>query len=108
MLEEFNKTFEVEGPFKMIELENAIIRKFGSIQYMFYKQWNETSDYMEETKHPAHYTCGTDFQWEDNNITTDYSNEEKYTTREMALMGLCLDNKNKFKNLVRRVYERNN
>ena len=42
MLEEFNKTFEVEGPFKMIELENAIMKKFGDIQYFYHKAWTYT------------------------------------------------------------------
>jgi len=105
MLEEFNKTFEVEGPFKMMELENAIMKKFGDIQYFYHKAFTYTSDYDYQERHiPEHYTCGCKFEWESNKIHTDYRNEEKYTTREKALMGLCLDNEQKFKGLVRKVY----
>lgn len=106
-----NKFIEVFGlpensEFKMIELENAIMKKFGDIQYHYNKALTYTSDYDYQERHiPEHYTCGCKFEWESNTIHTDYRNEEKYATREMALMGLCLDNKNKFKSLVRKVYD---
>ena len=107
MIKTFIEAFDLpkDSDFKMIELENAIIQKYGSIQYFYNKGWKEISHYNEEIIHPDYFECGTQFEWESNTIHTDYRNEEKYTTREKALMGLCLDNKQEFKGLVRKVYE---
>lgn len=102
MLEEFNKTFEVEGPFKMVELENAIMEKYGSIQYFRYKGWKEVTDYNETIIHPECFECGTDFEWEDNRISTEGTN---YKTREEALQGMLIEYKKKFEKLVKEVYE---
>ena len=107
MLKTFIEVFNLpkDSDFKMIELENAIIQKYGSIQYFYNEGWKEISDYNEEIIHPDYFDCGTYFEWEDNKISTNSENKEKYTTREKALMGLCLDNKQKFKGLVRKIYE---
>lgn len=104
MLNKFNETFNVEGPLKLLELENAIIEKYGSIQYFYNKGWKEISDYNEEIIHPDYFDCGTQFEWEDNKIHTSWENKEKYTSREEALMGLLMDNKRKFRKLVTDVY----
>ena len=111
MLKTFIEAFDLpkDSDFKMIELENAIMKKFGDIQYGYHKAYTYTSDYDYQEQHiPEHYTCGCKFEWETNTIQTDHHNEHNYKTREQALMGLCLDNKSKFKKLVRKVYETNN
>ena len=106
ILEKFNKEFNVQGSLKMVELENAIIDKYGSIQYFKQVPVSWTNDYNQKEEYPLRWECGTDFEWEDNKIHIDYKNI--YSTREESLMGLLLDNKRKFKKLVENVYERNN
>lgn len=76
----FNKHYNVEGPFKFLELQQAIIDKFGNIQFSKFEYDGKTV-----------YTCGTDFEWETNNITCE---DFKYTSTQDALIGLFLDNIN--------------
>ena len=81
MLKEFNNFFGIreDMPFQRTKLENALIEKFGSIQYFKY-----SADEHNETC----YTCGTKFEWEANDIEC---NMFKYYTPDEALMGLFIE-----------------
>ena len=104
MYKKFRETFNLPESTTLLKtaLEEAILKKYGSIQYFYHKEWKEITDYNEEIKHVERYTCGTDFQWEDNKISTDWHSE--YKSPEEALMGLLIEHKNKFKKLVKEVY----
>ena len=53
-MEEFNKLFNVEGPFKRVELEDELIKEFNAIGYQSFNFLGET----------IQYTFGAEFQWE--------------------------------------------
>ena len=105
VLDKFNEEFGLpKGCYIMKEdLEEAIVKKFGSIQYFYHKQVAWTSDYMETQVFPEHYSAGTDFHWECNRISTE---KTYYTSIEEALMGLLIENKKKFKGIVDKVYKK--
>ena len=107
MLKTFIEVFDLPKDigFKMIELENAIMKKFGSIQYFYHKKWTEVTDYQEIIEYPEYYTCGTKFEWECNKICSKYENAKNYKTREEALMGLLIENERKFQTLVQNIYK---
>ena len=104
MLNKFNEIFNVEGPLKLVELENALIDKYGSIQYYKNKSL-DSDDYWWEV--------GTKWEWEDNLISTNFMN--KYLSREDALIGLFLiyaldeysEYQKDFKEILNEVYETN-
>lgn len=104
-LDKFNEEFNIPKGhlFMKDKLEEAIIKKYGSIQYFYHKQVVWTSDYMETQVFPEHYSAGTDFHWEDNRISTE---KTSYISIEEALMGLLIENKKKFKGIVDKVYEK--
>ena len=102
-IDDFNNKFNVSGEFKQIELEDAIIKKFGSIQYHYFKPWKEETDFHEIINHPASYTCGTKYEWGSNEIETNYS--QTYSNRQEALITLLIEHYNQFKSLVNKVYE---
>ena len=104
-LDKFNEEFSLpKGCYIMKEdLEEAIIKKFGNIQYFYHKQEVWTSDYMETQVFPEHYSAGANFYREDNRL---YTKETSYISIEEALMGLLLENKKKFKGIVDKVYKK--
>ncbi len=97
MLNKFNQKFGVSGSFKMIELENAIIEKFGSIQYFRYEPIPNTTFDNRPT-----WDCGTDFEWEDNRLSSECFSCH---SREEALMSLCIEHPHEFKDIVKKVYK---
>ena len=105
ILNKFNDEFGIpRGCYLMKDsLEEAIIKKYGSIQYFYHKKVTLVSDYMEVQEFPEHYSAGTNFFWEDNKISTKGIS---YISIEEALMGLLLENKRKFKGIVNKVYEK--
>lgn len=75
MIKEFNTFFGIreDMPLQRVKLEDALIKKYGSIQY---HQFQTT------------YTIGTKFEWEDNLIECEMG---KYTSPDEALMGLFIE-----------------
>ena len=84
VLNSFNHLFGIPKgtPFKRPEIVNAIIEHFGSIQIMKYDETNVFDQIV-----PKHYTVGTNFHWEYNDLSTS---EEYYTIND-ALMGLFIE-----------------
>ena len=79
MLAKFNKFFGIreDMPLHRVELEDALIKKYGSIQYHMFSFEDKTT-----------YTIGTKFEWEENLITCETG---KYTSPADALMGLFIE-----------------
>lgn len=100
MLSKFNKAFGIpEGtPLKRLELEDALIVTYGDIQYRRCRYFDR--DFFE-------YSLGCDFEWECNNVHSEYRKE--YKTAEEALMGFFLDNRRRklVKQVIKEVYKVN-
>lgn len=79
MIKEFNTFFGIreDMPLQRAKLEDALIRKYGSIQYHQFSFKDKTT-----------YTIGTKFDWEENLIECAMGN---YTSPEDALMGLFIE-----------------
>ena len=103
MINQFNNKFNLPEytPFKRCELENAIMKKYGSIQYFYHKEWTDRSHRFGDTYYPESYTCGTKYCWEANELESD--NDVVCKTPEEALMSLVI--KNNLYKIVEDVYE---
>ena len=103
MINQFNNKFNLPAHtlFKRCELEDVIIKQYGSIQYYYRKQWTDIST---NTKYPETYSCGTQFCWECNEIESDINVICK--SPEEALMNMIITN-NLYK-IVEVVYESTN
>ena len=53
-MEEFNKSFNVEGPLKRVELENELIKEFNAIGYQSFNGLEGSTKYL----------FGVEFEWE--------------------------------------------
>lgn len=96
MLKHFNEKFNVSGSFKRVQLEEALVKKYGELHYFYFKGWLETSDYMERIKHKPAYACRT---------VSAIGTVTPYISMEEALMGLFIENSRRLKGLVKKVYE---
>ena len=81
MLKEFNNFFGIreDMPLQRTKLEDALIKKYGSIQYNRYPAYEDM---------PECYTLGTMFDWEDNIIQSE---THMYFSPDEALMGLFIE-----------------
>ena len=81
MLREFIKIYELPRNtlFKRLELEDALIEKFGDIHY------NKYMNYLEENN-PPRYKVGSDMKWGLYGISTD----SYYDSIEEALLALFI------------------
>lgn len=82
MLDKFNEVFKIpQGtPFKRVELENALVESFGSVQY--FKLGGIS---VQGKFYPVSYEVGTKFEWEYNELSYGDAN-----SCEEALMGLFI------------------
>lgn len=82
MLDEFNEVFKIpQGTsFKRVELENALVENFGSVQY--FKLGGIS---VQGKFYPVSYEVGTKFEWEYNELS--YGDAKSC---EEALMGLFI------------------
>ena len=78
MLNRFRTKFGFDIRTYRSQLEDAIIDKFGSIQYFKYDSYDQT---------PITYTVGTKFEWESNEIET----KGEYYSIDEALAGLFIE-----------------
>ena len=97
MLEHFNEKFNVTGAFKRLELEEALIKKYGELHFFYFKGWLETSDYMERIKHKPAYAC---------RVVSAIETVTAYSSMEEALVGLFIENSKRLKGIVKKVYEK--
>ena len=104
-INEFKQFFEVKD-FKRIELEDALVENYGSLQYSKYGNFMLGDEHIKAT-----YTAGTKFVWGRNEICTNGS----YENIDDALAGLFLENcqvkeptklSKKLMKIVERVYKR--
>lgn len=100
IIQEFNNAFEVDGEFKRTDLENALLEKYFDLHFSYFKGLNYTNDYGEKEIMPKGFSC---FCKEFFGSYT-YSTKELYETADNALAGLFIENKNKLKGIVKRVY----
>ena len=96
MLKYFNEKFNVTGPLKRLELEEAVIKKYGELHFFYSKGWTETSDYMERIMHSPAYAC---------KISSAIETVTCYDSIENAFIGLFMENSRRLKGLVKKVYE---
>lgn len=97
MIEYFNEKFGVKGPFKRVELEEALVKKYGELHYFYFKGWTEETDFHERVKHKPAYICRTSSAIE--TVTS-------YKSIEESLIGLFMENHRKLRGLVKKVYEK--
>lgn len=107
IINEFKQFFEVKE-FKRIELEDALVENYGSLQYTKYGDCMLGEEHIQAT-----YSVGTKFVWGYNEICTNGT----YSNIDEALAGLFLENcqvkettklSKKLTKIVERVYRREN
>ena len=87
MLEKFNEIYNLPKgtPFRRLELEDAIVEKFGELKYNKFRGW--TNSHTQE-KYPDNYWASTKQNWELYDISTD--GEYHGSNVEEALLALFI------------------
>lgn len=97
-VEEFNKIFNVEGPLKRTELEEALLEEYNDISYRKF----DPGEYYGGKR----YHLGIEADWGEYNYVTSHTSDCK--SMEEALINVLCGYKEQFYTLVRRVYGKTN